>query len=348
VLLADPKSTLLSRQTFGAGPYVFVPSQSVVGDHCTFVPNRFYYDTSKIRWGKVITKPILDPNAALAAMKTGQIDVVQRAAMNTVQAAAAAGFKIVDSPGLVYKLWFLDLGGKLVSALADVRVRQALNYAVDRGTIAKALYGPGATTTSNPFTPGQGEVPRRIDNYFSYNPGKARSLLAAAGYPNGFTFKAVALGPWAGSVQAGNLCEAIAQNLAAVGVTMEVTTPTTDVDWGNEFGSAKYSAVCIPSNMEPSYYWYGLGFKPGAGFNQHGFDDPVIDKLWLKGERADPKSGARYWRQLATRWITRAYWIPVVEQPLYTYVSKRVGGVAPGLVIGVGLSDYINWYPIGQ
>src|SRR5947207_594932 len=41
---AHPKSTLLDRHTFGAGPYVLLPSQTVTGDHCTFVPNKYYYD----------------------------------------------------------------------------------------------------------------------------------------------------------------------------------------------------------------------------------------------------------------------------------------------------------------
>ena len=41
---------------FGAGRYVNIPSQSVPGDHCTYVPNRYYYDKSKIEWGKIVVK----------------------------------------------------------------------------------------------------------------------------------------------------------------------------------------------------------------------------------------------------------------------------------------------------
>src|SRR5262249_48270735 len=44
VMNANPKSLLLSRNTFGAGPYVYDRADSIPGDHCTFVPNRFYYD----------------------------------------------------------------------------------------------------------------------------------------------------------------------------------------------------------------------------------------------------------------------------------------------------------------
>ena len=73
----------------------------------------------------------------------------------------------------------------LQKPLNDVRVRRALNYAVDRETIVKSLLGGLGQATGQPFSPGWlGYDPEiRPD---SYDPAQARKLLAEAGYPNGF------------------------------------------------------------------------------------------------------------------------------------------------------------------
>jgi peptide/nickel transport system substrate-binding protein len=142
VVKADPKSTILDRQTFGAGPYVYDPSQSVTNDHCTFVPNKYYFDKPKIRFSKVVIRPLLDANAQLAGLRAGQLDIVERAAANTVQAAKDAGFKVVYSPAPTALGIIFDHTGKLVPAFGDVRVRQAINYALDRKRYL-ALYGRG-------------------------------------------------------------------------------------------------------------------------------------------------------------------------------------------------------------
>ena len=66
-----------------------------------------------------------------------------------------------------------------------MQVRQALNYAVNRQAVTQAIYGKYGVPTDETGSL-DGLVPS-LQNYYSYNPAKAKSLLAAAGYPNGFT-----------------------------------------------------------------------------------------------------------------------------------------------------------------
>ena len=78
----------------------------------------------------------------------------------------------------------------------DIRVRRALNMAVNKQEIVKAYYGGNAELFAYPQHPdyiGYFEpleaMPDSVKELFTYNPDKAKKLLAEAGYPNGFTFK---------------------------------------------------------------------------------------------------------------------------------------------------------------
>ena len=68
-----------------------------------------------------------------------------------------------------------------------MRVRQALNYAVDRKAIAKALYGDETLALSQYALPGQPGYDETLDEKYPHDVAKAKQLLAEAGYPNGFT-----------------------------------------------------------------------------------------------------------------------------------------------------------------
>jgi hypothetical protein len=62
--------------------------------------------------------------------------------------------------------------------------------------------------------------------------------------------------------------------------------------------------------------------------DQHGLSDPVINRLWLEGQRANAKSAASLWRQMSNRTITQAYVLQVVGVPYFTFYSKKIGGIA--------------------
>ena len=322
--VASPKAvanpSVLGTSTHGAGPYVLVPSETVAGDRYTFVPNKFYRDKSKIKFGKVIVRIIASPSTMLQAMRTGQLDVASGDA-TTADAAARSGTTVMWSPWGFNGLIFLDRGGKLQKALADVRVRRALNYAIDRRAITRALMGKYATPTSEMTTTDAFDP--KYQNFYPYNPARARALLAAAGYRNGFTFNAVAQG-WSGNL--GNpTVQAIAQYLKAVGVSVEITTSPTFGEWFRNVLSGTYSAFQTPYNSIPMQLAYTVLLKPNSTGSQHGFSDPTLNKLWVKGIRTGKKE---HWLQMARRTTEQAYFLPVFKAPQIFYVSKRIGGVA--------------------
>jgi peptide/nickel transport system substrate-binding protein len=308
------------------------------------VPNKFYYDKTRIRWGKIVVKAITDPNTVLAAMRTGQIDVMYGADARTESVAIADGIKVDLSDVSGFEgIDFWDRGGEVFPALGDVRVRRALNYAVDRKKILSALVGRGGIPSSismrtDGFDP-------KYDNYYTYDPDKAKALLAAAGYANGFTFNVLALGAWAAGYDTSKVALAMAKDLAAVGVKMVVDAPASVGDFINGYNNRKtYGGIADVTSVFTTWQWYSVALIPSdSDGDQHGFHDPVIDKLWLRAQRLSEKQAAPLWRQIMDRSVTQAYFIPIGQIPYVDFYLPRVGGVTPAT-----LSRPTDWYPAGR
>src|SRR5581483_10676374 len=110
------------------------------------------------------------------------------------------------------------------------------NYALDRNTIVKGvLAGFGEPTSA--FIPS--DVDTGLNNSYPYDPTKAKQLLAAAGYPNGFTLDVICQGAYLG--QLGEpLVQAAAKCLAAVGIKLNITPYSTDPAYAADVFAFKY------------------------------------------------------------------------------------------------------------
>jgi peptide/nickel transport system substrate-binding protein len=343
-ILSNTSGNVLQKGTFGAGPYVLDPSHSVIGDHCTYVPNKYYYDKAKLKWGKVVEKYVVDANAQLAALKTGQLQFISSGAGSVAAAAQAAHFKLITSAGGVFQLFFLDHGA-ISKPLADVRVRQAINYAIDRTTIVKGLIGPYGTVTDVPNTGSvPGYVPAKYQTYYTYNPSKAKALLASAGYGKGFTLPISCIGDPA-SIDETAFCSEVAKNLEAVGITVDLKINPTIGGWYvQDFLSKTYPVLAWTASGPLSVPAWYRGFIDLSGpyfHDQHGWRDTGMDKLFYKAIRATPTAAASLFSQMEIRAITQAEFVPVGQTPNFTFASKT--GVSD--YDRVALDSFSQWYP---
>jgi peptide/nickel transport system substrate-binding protein len=158
-LVASPKAvadpSTLGTGTDGAGPYVVVQSQSISENQYILVPNSYYFDPAAIKFSKIVVKIISNPTTMLEAIDSGQLDVAV-GDVSTVNAARAAGLHVIAEPAGFAVMLFLDRGsplpdGSSPNPLASVKVREALNYAIDREAIAKGILGQYATPSSEPL-----------------------------------------------------------------------------------------------------------------------------------------------------------------------------------------------------
>ena len=187
---ASNSEDFLAANPIGTGPYRFV--ESVRDDHTTLAANPNYWGTGTYKGTPlvqtVVFRPVPDASTRIADLLNGTADMIFDVApddIDTLRGRAADGFQIVT--GNADKLQFVEfMPKKAGDPLADRRVRQALNMAVDVNSIVDNLFKGLGHRQSSPIMEGALGYDPSVAPY-DYNPTYARQLLAAAGYPNGFS-----------------------------------------------------------------------------------------------------------------------------------------------------------------
>lgn len=180
----------LATHPVGSGPFQFV--QSVRDDHTTLAANPNYWGAATYKGQaqvqQVTFRPVPDAATRVADLLNGTADMIFDVAPDdygTLQSRAGDGFQIVtNNPA---KLEFIEfLPKSATDPLADRRVRQALNMAVDVQAIVDNLFNGLGERQASPIVQGALGYDPNVAAY-DYNPTFAQQLLADAGYPNGFS-----------------------------------------------------------------------------------------------------------------------------------------------------------------
>ncbi|MBC7957765.1 MAG: ABC transporter substrate-binding protein [Cytophagales bacterium] len=185
----------------GTGPYLLTDFQA--GNSNTYTKNPKYWDTETIGGQKyklpfvekITYRTIKDEATRYSLLRTGKLDVLE-----VIRASEVEDLK-KQAPDLKWSRTLAMAGTYLAMRVDtkpfdDIRVRQAMNMAVNREDIVKSIYSGHAEIFGFPMHPdyvGYFEpltaMPKAVQDLYTYNPTKAKQLLAEAGYPNGFTFK---------------------------------------------------------------------------------------------------------------------------------------------------------------
>ncbi len=173
---------ILFDQPVGTGPYRFV--EWVKDDHLTLEANDEYWGGApKIK--RIISRPIPEPSSRLAALQTGAVDLALDVPIISVKDVRRNPNLEVRAVEEATRTFWLYLNTRIGGPLANVKVRQALNYAVDKKTIiAKLLDGFARPTASIVTNQSFGYC--EVEPY-TYSPAKAKELLKQAGFEGGFT-----------------------------------------------------------------------------------------------------------------------------------------------------------------
>jgi peptide/nickel transport system substrate-binding protein len=182
----------LAQHPVGTGPFTFV--ESVRDDHTTLARNPNYWGTSTYKGTPqvqtVIFRPVPDAGTRMADLLNGTADMIFDVSpddLGTLRSQADAGYQVVT--GNAAKLQFVQFMPKSANdPLADRRVRQALNMAVDVDAIVGNIFHGLGARQASPIMQGALGYDPNLPAY-EYNPTYARQLLGAAGYPNGFSLK---------------------------------------------------------------------------------------------------------------------------------------------------------------
>jgi len=341
--LATP--TALGTTTDGTGPYMIDPTQTVTGSTYVYVQNPNYWNASLVRFKEVVVDVIASDTSAIAAMQTGQADFFG-GSYSDVSAAKAAGLDLYKESGVFATIWTNDYTGKIVKALRNVKVRQAMSYAINRPAIAKALYGSYAQPNDEISTPGfTGYVPgTKWLDYYTYNLKKAKALMKSAGYAKGFTMTLIGVN-YQGYLQ---ITEAVASELAAIGIHVKIKEFATFGEYVTAFLSGKYAGGDIQYGTQPMSIESTAIFAKDGLFNVEKNSNPKLLALVAKGNSTHGAVSNAYYQQAMELWIQGAY-------SLNLFTADNVFIVKPGVASNVQLGlkfpgtasgpDFAFWSP---
>ncbi|NMD61346.1 UNVERIFIED_ORG: peptide/nickel transport system substrate-binding protein [Nocardia globerula] len=264
----------------GSGPYEF--DQVRPGDRITYTRHDGYWDPEAQKPARLELIGIADDNSRLNAFRSGQVDAVkvdpdQYHELGNI--LAQPGFKFHEYPTVQSYAIQLDIG---TPGLADPRVRQALNYAIDREGINSALLDGKCAPLSQPLPVGVDGHDTTRTNRYTYDPGKARALLREANASPDLTIRVINV---AGASPQQEMATAVQAQLADVGVKV-VLQPIPAVDAQSTFRKGGYGllnsrlAYPIPGQSLMLNYMadYRFPTPPSAEFSDTVFQsmDPSI------------------------------------------------------------------------
>ncbi len=207
----------LRSKPVGSGPYVLKEWRQ--RDQIILDANPDYWG-GKPKIDHLIFKELPDPQAAVLALKRGEIQILADLSTQSVPAIKSdPNLVLLTQPGLAVSGVALPVDAPLFK---DKRVRQALNYAVDKDAIDKALFAGLAVPMTSPLPEAQWGFDKSLKGY-PYDPEKAKALLAEAGVKPGTQVELLTYNSPRGYNPAGpNLAIAIQGYLSKVGLSVSV------------------------------------------------------------------------------------------------------------------------------
>jgi ABC-type transport system substrate-binding protein len=203
--------TDFGRAPVGCGPFRFKEFQG--SDTFTLEYNPDYWG-KKPAVGQMVFRTIPEMASLTAALEAGEADIAWNVTGDDAKRLGTSGKLTVNSFDTTATHWLGMLNTK--APYNDVRVRQALNYAVDRDSIVQGIFSGLAKPMRSPLFPG---LPYYTPQpAYDYNPDKAKQLLSDAGHGDGF--KGTLLYPTLGQVA--SVAQAIAENCRQIGVELSL------------------------------------------------------------------------------------------------------------------------------
>ncbi|OCS87015.1 ABC transporter substrate-binding protein [Caryophanon tenue] len=302
----------LEDNPVGTGPFKFVEWKR--NDSITLEKNTAFWKDGLPKLDRVIFRAIPDNSARLNALTTGEIDIAD--GINPSDATSIQSnseLQLIERPSM--NIGYLGLTNNR-APFDDVKVRQAVNHAIDKQTIIDAFFQGYAEPAVNP-------MPSTISGYneeitgYEYDPEKAKALLAEAGY-NGEEFELWAMPvprPYMPDGQ--KVAEAIQKNLEDVGMKAKIVT----YEWATYLEKAKNGEAdafllgWTGDNGDADNFLYTLLDKDNIGSNNYAYysSDEAHTLLVQAQSEVDEDKRNELYKQAQVIIHEDAPWVPLAH-----------------------------------
>ena len=328
------------QQAIGTGSFMlkdFVP-----GESATLVKNPDYwgyderYPQNKLPYIDTVKYLIIpDDTTALEAMRAGKIDAIDRVSPVQAHAMRKTNPEILQVITPLPPTFTLDMRIDK-TPFNDIRVRKAMQMAIDLPTIAKDYYRgtvePYPDTLTSRYMKGYGfpyeEWPQDLKNEYAYNPAAAKKLLADAGYPNGFRTNIVV-----DTATDMDLLKIVKSYFAQVGIDLEIRAmePTawgTLLNPGHNYDQMVHPIVGLLGHTAPPITQL-MRLQMGSKNNWGMVDDPVCSAFYAKTLNAAGIDEILQTLRDANEYVARQHFsISVLQAMTYSLYQPWVKGAS--------------------
>ena len=314
----------IKRKPLGTGPYIitdWTPGQSISAEkNPNYSGPDQYVDAMKF----VFTA---NPSTALLQLERGEVDVlgdgIPAADYQRTKADPTWGKYVYDASEIATYYVFMNVNEK---PFTDLKVRQAVNYAIDTQRLQKVL--AGQTKALNQILPDGMPGYQPDKTFYTYDPEKAKQLLTEAGFPNGFevTFYGHNVDPFP------KIAQAVQADLEAVGIKAKIKLMDKATYW--DFISLPQSHAGIGLTdwymdfPDPSDFIGPLYTHPiEGGANANFYTNPEVEKLYEESNsELDPATRIAMFEQMNDIIMGDAP-SAILYQPVFNGMyGKNVGG----------------------
>ncbi|MDQ0242143.1 ABC transporter substrate-binding protein [Arthrobacter bambusae] len=312
----------------GSGPYKLDKGATTSGSQYTYTRNPDYWNKKDFPYDKIVVKPIADVTARLNALKSGQVDAGLIEA-KSVKEAEASRLKVSTDPIDWQGLFIADRAGKTVPALGDVRVRRAINMAIDADSILKNLQLGQGEVTDQIFNKKSQAYVSGLDNKYSFDVDAAKKLMSEAGYADGFE---VLMPDLAGFPQ---ITPIIEQQLGALNIKVKWQKVPADATI-SEVLSGKFPMFFFSLGSQSAWQDIQKVALPTSPWNTAKVNNPELNALVQAAQKASPGADQDKAMQKVNTWLVDNAWFApwyrvstIIATSAKTQVTPQPWNVAP-------------------
>lgn len=308
-------------QPVGTGAFTFV--EWLKADQIRLKRNGAYWRAGVPKFADLVWKPIPDETVKMANFTAGTIDVIDNVpANNRSTIRGNPSYATWDAPGTRWPMMRLNV---VKAPFTNKLVRQAVSHAVNRADIIKAVYFGEAVAALGPISPVyKSYYDPEIEKYgFGYDPAKARAKLAASGETN-VTFT-VEIQNVASQQR---LAELIKENLAAVGITMNIQ-PYAVTAFQDRLTNKLYQAAIGSWTPRPdidgTMYRH---FATDGNVNSMSYKNPAVDALLQQSRTlANGPERVKVYQDVQKLIVDDSPWIFLIFETQMRAWQKTVSGI---------------------
>ncbi|OLT14557.1 ABC transporter substrate-binding protein [Actinomadura sp. CNU-125] len=335
----DDAGDPLKTKPDGTGPYDLDSGKTAIGTKWTYTADTGYWGT-KLPYKELTFRYFDNETAIVNGLKTGQVDA---AVLQTANAQA----RVEKDPGVETKkqefdfqgILLFDRGGEIAPALAEPKVRQALNYAIDRKTMLDKIRQGRGEATSQIFGTESVAFQEELDSYYSYDPAKAKRLLKEAGYADGFELKL----PRISAIVPDALASSLQTYFEAIGV--ELTWDDMDQSAVRRIFTDREYPGMVMNMGQSANDWVAIGeLVLPSTFNFFGTTDGTVQKLLPQIAGTAAKDAEAQLHELNRHLVEEAWFVPFYR---LSYLHVSDGGVTIEPQSGMALPSIYNYAPAG-